>query len=333
MVDKAFQERSERLLYNNISTDPLARLKWKGDAGPLEILSKSSQRASYLRTLSIRFSMPANQDPWYAETLACVLGNATALVDLRIAGHFPSKAAADVVLKAIQEGPFSLEILFVPWSIPLTEIIPHCPPMKAAGVSNSPGLRDLLSQIGRLANPPDILLNSERGQRIQFILGNFSSPHLNDHIALQRQLERLLLPDSLIGAFGARRSILGIGVFTDDFSTPNLTIMIHLLQALKEIYALATILELHFVSPDGLTNDETAAALMALDGLQEIYLTKWSRSSADGEYTQERWRIPLNIAEECLSKWRAACPRLRFVSFTPGLYASTATGWEIHELM
>ncbi|KAH6911401.1 hypothetical protein BKA70DRAFT_1267547 [Coprinopsis sp. MPI-PUGE-AT-0042] len=314
LPNKAFQERSERLLYSNISTDPLARLKWKGDAGPLEILSKSSQRASYLRTLSIRFSMPANQDPWYAETLAYVLGNATALVDLRIAGRFPSKAAADVVLKAIQEGPFSLEILFVPWSIPLTEIIPHRPPMKAAGVSNSPGLRDLLSQIGRLTNPPDILLNSERGQRIQ-------------------QLERLLLPDSLIGAFGARRSILGIGVFTDDFSTPNITIMIHLLRALKEIYALATILELHFVSPDGLTNDETAAALMALDGLQEIYLTKWSRSSTDGEYTQERWHIPLNIAEECLSKWRAACPRLRFVSFTPGLYASSATGWEIHELM
>ncbi|KAH6911400.1 hypothetical protein BKA70DRAFT_854883 [Coprinopsis sp. MPI-PUGE-AT-0042] len=152
-VNKTFQDQSERLLYRNVSTDP--RFKRTGEAGPLEILSKSPQKASYLKALSVRLS-PVPSRIKYVHTLARVLRSATSLVDLRIAQSLPTRWESNVVLKAIQEGPFTLEFLFVPSCIPLSAILPHQQPMRAVGhvAGTFRDIGNLLSGMNHLVTSP-----------------------------------------------------------------------------------------------------------------------------------------------------------------------------------
>ncbi|KAH6911402.1 hypothetical protein BKA70DRAFT_1267549 [Coprinopsis sp. MPI-PUGE-AT-0042] len=296
-LDKAFQEQSERLLYHSVSTEsPLKR----GKAGALERLAESQRKAGYLKTLSIRFKPSRQTSSKFAPTLALVLKNAASLVELRILGTFKTETLVEV---AVAIG------------------------CSVGVVDAQPGsILRIVNQMNQMDSIPDIMIASDGGQVIDFILTTHSLAYVTNKVALERRLERLLLPYSTLEPL-ARSSILRLGVYAKDLSPSNLAIMSELFRALKKIYTRATLLEISFTSSDGILNDETAAAFASFDGLQEIYFTEISDTS-------DMWGhdIGADVREEGLRKWRAACPRLRYVSFAQLTYASSATNWEVRRL-
>ncbi|KAH6908002.1 hypothetical protein BKA70DRAFT_1280434 [Coprinopsis sp. MPI-PUGE-AT-0042] len=323
-LDKAFQERCERLLYHSVSTEsPLKR----GKAGALERLAESQRKAGYLKTLSVRFKPSRQTSSKFAPTLALVLKNAVSLVELRILGPFKAETLVEIAV-AIGQGHFGLDTLIIPNPFLLATISLHRQRIKSVGVvdAQAGSVLRIVNQMNHMDSIPDIMIASDGGQVIDFILTTHSLAYVTNKVALERRLERLLLPYSTVEPL-ARSSILRLGVYAKDLSPSNLAIMSELFRALKKIYTRATLLEISFTSSDGILNDETAAAFASFDGLQEIYFTEISDTS-------DMWGhdIGADVGEEGLRKWRAACPRLRYVSFAQRTYASSATNWEVRRL-